>query len=85
MKLFNCDFFQADAEYGGAFFSDSIDDITVKECSFRSCTAKYLGAAVYFKHLKLGQIVKDCVCRECYPKENAIFNAYGDDFDFKIR
>lgn len=85
MKLLNCDFFHAAAEYGGAVFSDSIDDITIKECSFRSCTAKYLGAAVYFKNLKLGQIVKDCVCRECYPKENAVFNAYGDDFDFKIR
>lgn len=85
MKFANCDFFGASAEYGGAIFSESIDDITIKECSFRSCTAKYLGAAVYFKHLKLGQMVKDCVCRDCFPKENAIFNAYGDDLVLKIR
>ncbi len=85
MKIANCDFFHANAEYGGAIFSDSIDDIVVEECSFRSCTAKYLGAAVYFKHFKLGQTVKDCVCRDCYPKENAVFNSYGDDFDLKIR
>lgn len=85
MKIVSCDFYQADAEYGAAFLSDSIDNVTIQECSFRSCSAKYLGAAIYFKYQKLGQVVKQCVCRQCYPKENAVFNVYEDDFELKVR
>lgn len=85
MKIQNCDFYQADAEYGAAFLSDSIDNVTIQECSFRSCSAKYLGAAVYFKYQKLGQVVKQCVCRQCYPEESAVFNVYEDDFELKVR
>lgn len=85
MKLVQCDFYKADAEYGAALLSDSIDNMIIQECSFRSCSAKYLGAAIYFKYQKLGQVVKDCVCRQCYPEENAVFNAYEDDFELKVR
>lgn len=85
MRLANCDFFQATADYGGAFFSDSIDNITIQECSFRSCHAKYLGAAVYFKYQKLGQVVKDCIYRKCEPEESTVFNVYQDDFELKVR
>jgi len=85
MRLAGCDFYQAFAEYGGAFFSDSIDNVTIQQCSFRSCFAKYLGAAVYFKHQKLGQVVKDCVYRQCEPEDSAVFNVYEDDFELKVR
>lgn len=85
MQIEKCDFFQATAEYGGAFFSDSIDNVTIKECSFRSCYAKYLGAAVYFKYQKLGQVVKDCVYQRCDPEESTVFNVYQDDFELKVR
>lgn len=85
MQIINCDFYQASAEYGGAFYSDSIDNILIQECSFRSCSAKYLGAAVYFKYQKLGQVVKDCTCRMCGLEQNVVFNVYQDDFELKVR
>lgn len=85
MQVINCDFYQGAAEYGGAFYSDSIDNILLQRCSFRSCSARYLGAAVYFKYQKLGQVVKDCICRMCGPEESAVFNVYEDDFELKVR
>lgn len=85
MQILNCDFYQAHAEYGGAFFSDSIDNILIQECSFRSCSAKYLGTAVYFKYQKLGQVVRECTCRMCGPEGNAVFNVYQDDFELRVR
>jgi hypothetical protein len=85
MKLANCDFVEATADYGGAFFSDSIDNVMIQECSFRSCRAKYLGAAIYFKYQKLGQLVKDCVYRMCGAEEGIAFNVYEDDFELKVR
>ena len=81
----NCDFIHAEAEYGGAFYSDSIDNVIIRESAFRFCRAKYLGGAVYFKYRKLGQVIKDCLCGNCEPEENAMFNVYEDDFELKIR
>ncbi|MCD7825998.1 MAG: right-handed parallel beta-helix repeat-containing protein [Clostridiaceae bacterium] len=83
--LEKCDFIQAEADYGGAFFSDSIDNTVIRECSFRFCNAKYLGGAIYFKYQKLGQVVRDCVYGNCEPAESAVFNVYQDDFELKIR
>ncbi len=85
MQILNCDFCKGSAEYGGAFYSDSIDNILIQECSFRSCAAKYLGTAVYFKYQKLGQVVKDCVCRMCGTEKEAVFNVYQDDFELRVR
>lgn len=76
-----CAFIHAKASYGAAVFSDSIDTVAIYDCSFDDCKAAYLGSAVYFQYQKLGQVVKNCVCRNCIPSENAIFNTYDDDFD----
>lgn len=75
-----CAFIHAKAPYGAAVFSDSIDTVTIYESSFDDCKASYLGSAVYFQYQKLGQIVKDCICKNCIPSENAVFNTY-DDFE----
>lgn len=85
MKIEKCDFFHATAEYGGAVYSESIDNVCIQNCSFRACKAKYLGAAVYFKYQKLGQVVRDCFCRQCEPAGQAIFHVYQDDFELKVR
>lgn len=85
MNIEECDFYQANAEYGGAVYSDTIDNVTIQKCSFRSCKAKYLGAAVYFQYQKLGQVVKECTCRLCEPASKAVFNTYEDDFELKVR
>lgn len=85
MRIEKCEFSHANAEYGGAFFSSSIDNVAIYESSFRSCVANYLGGAVYFKYQKLGQVVKDCICRMCEPKDSAVFNVYEDDFELKVR
>lgn len=85
MKIEQCDFLNCYGEYGGAVYSDSIDNVLIQESSFRGCRAKYLGAAIYFKYQKLGQVVKDCVYRMCEPEENQMFNAYQDDFLLKVR
>lgn len=77
--LSNCDFNKACAEYGGAIYAESIDNVIIETCSFRKCEAKYLGAAVYFKYQKLGQMVKNSVLYQCEPQEKAIFNASGKD------
>lgn len=69
-----CDFQDADAQYGGAVYSDTIHDVLIENCAFRACRAKYLGAAVYFKNQKLGQQVEGCKCADCNPREDAFFN-----------
>lgn len=85
LDMRQCDFFEGCEEYGGSIFSDSIDNVMIQECSFRNCHAKYLGAAIYFKYQKLGQVVKDCVYRKCVPEESQVFNSYNDDFLLKVR
>lgn len=85
LEMDQCDFLDCDQEYGGALFSDSVDNVAVRECSFRNCRAKYLGAAVYFKYQKLGQSVAKCVCSGCQPEESQIFNACDDDFLLKVQ
>lgn len=85
LMMADCDFYHASAEYGAAIYSDSIDNVSLSGCTFRNCKAKYLGAAVYFKYQKLGQVVKDCVCSGCEPDTDIIFNIYEDDFVLKIR
>lgn len=85
LNMKQCDFFDCYEEYGGSIFSDSIDNVVIQECSFRNCNAKYLGAAIYFKYQKLGQIVKDCVFHMCGPEESWVFNIYDDDFVLKVR
>ncbi|MBR1742937.1 MAG: right-handed parallel beta-helix repeat-containing protein, partial [Lachnospiraceae bacterium] len=85
LMMLECDFFRASAEYGAAVYSDSLDNVSLTKCSFRDCKVRYLGAAVYFKYQKLGQVVKECVCSGCVPETDAVFNTYEDDFVLKIR
>lgn len=85
MEMMQCDFLDCYEEYGGSIFSDSVDHVVIRECSFRNCRAKYLGAAIYFKYQKLGQVVRDCVYRMCAPEESQVFNSYSDDFLRKVR
>ena len=85
LEMMQCDFLDCYEEYGGSIYSDSVDDVVIQECSFRNCRAKYLGAAIYFKYQKLGQVVKDCVHRMCVPEESQVFNSYSDDFLRKVR
>lgn len=76
-----CEFREAKAEYGSAFYSESIDNAIIENCSFQKCVAKYLGAAVYFKYQKMGQTVKQAMIFQCVPEENTVFNAYGKEDD----
>lgn len=85
LMMIECDFFRAYAEYGAAIYSDSLDNVSLTKCMFRNCKVRYLGAAVYFRYQKLGQVVKECVCRNCEPETDAVFNTYEDDFVLKIR
>lgn len=85
LDMKQCDFLDCYEEYGGSIFSDSIDNVAIRECSFRNCRAKYLGAAIYFKYQKLGQTVRDCVCSSCTPEDGQVFNAYEDDFLLDVR
>ena len=85
LDMKQCDFLDCYEEYGGGIYSDSKDNVVIQECSFRNCRAKYLGAAVYFKYQKLGQVVKDCVYRMCEPQDSQVFNSYGDDFMMNVR
>ncbi len=73
-KIENCDFKLGTAEYGGGIFSESIGDVSIRQCTFHACRAKYLGSAVYFKHQRLGQNLERCVCQDCVPKESDFFN-----------
>lgn len=85
LDMRQCDFLDCYEEYGGGVFSNSANNVVIQDCSFRSCRAKYLGAAIYFKYQKLGQVVKDCVCHMCEPQDSQIFNAYDDDFLMSVR
>ena len=73
-EIVNCEFQEGIAEYGGAVYADTIHDVLLEHCTVRSCQAKYLAAAVYFKFQKLGQRVEDCQCIDCDPPENVFFN-----------
>lgn len=73
-KILKCEFKNINADYGGAICSESIEDVTIKQCTFLKCQAKYLGSAVYFKHQKLGQNVEECQCSECVPEDYPFFN-----------
>ena len=84
-SIIHTDFYQAYAENGGAIYSDSISQVKIVQCTFRSCEAKYLGGAIYFKYKKLGQMVSECTFRRCYPEDSVCFNVYEDDFELKIR
>ena len=83
-RLSKCEFKNVSAEYGGAVYSETIEDVLLEQSSFVNCRAKYLGSAVYFKHQKLGQNIKECRCSECVPEDSAFFNqiengAYDSD------
>ena len=67
------------AEYGGAVYTGTIHDVLLEHCTFRSCQAKYLAAAVYFKFQKLGQRVEDCQCIDCDPPENVFLIYYNQE------
>ncbi len=73
-EIVDCTFKHAQAEYGGAVYADTIHDVLLRRCSFESCHAKYLAAAVYFKYQKLGQRIEECSCRDCTPQEHPFFN-----------
>ena len=70
----HCSFLETQAEYGGAVYSDTIRDVTVLECDFTHCKARYLGATVYFRQQKLGQSVADCQWAFCEPRDSVFFN-----------
>ena len=83
VEIKNCEFIKCTAEYGAALYSESIGNVECEDCVFDECNAKYLGAAIYFKYQKFGQYIKNCICRECNPNENQIFNVYDDDFEIQ--
>ncbi|MDE6852481.1 MAG: right-handed parallel beta-helix repeat-containing protein [Lachnospiraceae bacterium] len=85
MHVDDCVFIEGSAEYGGAVYSDSIGNVRINRCHFERCQAKYLGAAVYFKYHKYGQLVRDCICQACTPEEKPIFHVYSDDVEIQIR
>ncbi len=85
MIMNQCRFYDAQAEYGAAIYSESIGNVKIQDCEFFECHAKYLGAAIYFKYKKYGQYVKNAVCSDCTPQDSQIFNVYDDDFELKIR
>lgn len=85
IQVEDCEFVHGESDYGGGFFSESTENAVLEHCTFTGCRAKYLGAAIYFKYQKFGQVAKECVCRECVPMEDAVFNVYDDDFELKIR
>lgn len=85
MCIEDCTFAMGEAEYGGAIYSESIGNVRIERCRFEQCKAKYLGAGIYFKYHKFGQLVKDCSCQECIPEEDAIFHTYSDDIEMRIR
>ncbi|MEE3392852.1 MAG: right-handed parallel beta-helix repeat-containing protein [Lachnospiraceae bacterium] len=69
-----CEFTECSSDYGGAIYSDSGGDCVITESVFSKCHASYLGACVYFEHLKLGQSVSDCRAFDCYPQKDMFFN-----------
>lgn len=85
MCIENCSFAAGEADYGGAVYSESVGNVRMENCRFEFCRASYLGAAVYFKYEKFGQLVRDCICYHCEPEEDQIFHVYEDDFEIKIR
>lgn len=85
LRAEDCVFVDGEADYGGAVYSDSIGNVTFERCKFERCKAKYLGAAIYFKYQKFGQLVKNCACNGCTPQEDMIFHVYSDDFEMQIR
>lgn len=85
MYVDDCVFVEGSAEYGGAVYSDSIGNVRINRCHFERCQAKYLGAAIYFKYHKYGQLVQNCICQSCTPEEKPIFHVYPDDVEIKIR
>ncbi len=85
MYVDDCVFVEGSAEYGGAVYSDSIGNVRINQCHFERCHAKYLGAAVYFKYHKYGQLVQNCICQSCTPEEKPIFHVYPDDVEIQIR
>lgn len=64
---------------GGGILSQSSAGTTIYNCTFSDCHAKYLGAAVYFEHLKYGQNVQNCNFENCTPADNFLFNAYQSE------
>lgn len=76
MELFRCQFENCRAEHGGAIHSSTRESVHVRECTFINCSAKYLGAALYFKYKRYGQQVLGCRFENCEPKSELIFNVY---------
>lgn len=77
----SCIFIHCSENYGGAVYSESLENVKIIDCEFQNCQAKYIGAAIYFKYEKFGQIVKDCHLNGCEPQDTAIFNSYADDIE----
>ncbi|MDO4167343.1 MAG: right-handed parallel beta-helix repeat-containing protein [Eubacteriales bacterium] len=85
MCVEECVFIEGTAEYGGAVYSDSIGNVKFDHCRFERCQAKYLGAAIYFKYHKYGQLARECICHACEPSQEPIFHVYADDVEIRIR
>lgn len=77
----SCIFMHCNENYGGAVYSESLENVKIVDCEFQDCHAKYLGAAIYFKYEKFGQIVKNCNINGCEPQNTAVFNSYADDIE----
>lgn len=70
-------FINCSAEHGGAIHSSTKGRAVIRECYFRQCTARYLGADVYFKYKRYGQVVQECYFEDEEPDKNHLFNVYN--------
>ncbi len=81
-EIRECSFVDDAGEHGGGITSQSMEDVSVCNCRFVRCTAKHLGAAVYFRHQRLGQQVAECSFQDCIPSDSLCFNNYEEaDYD----
>lgn len=77
MDIDDCNFYNCNAEHGGAIYSDSLESVSISNSKFQNCNAKYLGGAVYFTYMKYGQTVSNCELLNCIPKDSNLFNVYN--------
>lgn len=74
LDIYQTHFDNCRAEHGGAIHSSTKGKVTIRECYFRQCAAKYLGADVYFKYKRYGQMVQECYFQDEKPDKNHLFN-----------
>lgn len=79
MQIDDCRFFHCEEENGGAIYADTLYDVSISNCTFRSCHSKYLGGAVYFAYKKYNQVVYASDFIKCTPADSIILNAYKEE------